>query len=164
MGYTTDFEGEFKLDKPLDAETKEFLEKLSDTRRMKRTFPNDEYGVDGEFYVDDEAKDSVVEINSPPSTQPSLWCQWIPNDDGSKIILRKLENDYDPTNREEAMKMLEDANRCNCLVTGLIYIDEKKPSLMEDIYHLTDTPLNRLTEDRLRPPKETIAKVNQMLF
>ena len=84
--------------------------------------------------------------------------------DGSKIILRKLENDYDPTNREEAMKMLEDANRCNCLVTGLIYIDEKKPSLMEDIYHLTDTPLNRLTEDRLRPPKEMIAKVNQMLF
>lgn len=84
--------------------------------------------------------------------------------DGSKVILRKLERDYDPTNRSEAIRMLEEANACNCLVTGLIYIDENKPSLMEDIYKLTETPLNRLTEDRLRPKREAMEKVNQMLF
>lgn len=36
MGYTTDFEGTLKLNKKLDKETKLFLTKLAQTRRMKR--------------------------------------------------------------------------------------------------------------------------------
>ena len=38
-----------------------------------------------------------------------------------------------------------------------------QPSLF-DFYNLTDTPLNRLSEDRIRPPEETIDKVNAMMF
>ena len=34
MGYTTDFTGQFDLDKPLDDETYEFLCKFNSTRRM----------------------------------------------------------------------------------------------------------------------------------
>jgi 2-oxoglutarate ferredoxin oxidoreductase subunit beta len=83
--------------------------------------------------------------------------------DGSKIILKKLERDYDPCNRPEAMRLLEEANAKQWLLTGLIYINPEQPSLM-DIYNLTDTPLNRLSEDRLRPAPESIAKVNAMMF
>lgn len=36
MGYTTEFEGCFVLDKPLTKEEADYLLKLSDTRRMKR--------------------------------------------------------------------------------------------------------------------------------
>ena len=83
--------------------------------------------------------------------------------DGSNIVLKKLELDYDPTNRSNILCMLEEANKKNWLVTGLIYIDTDQPSLF-DFYNLTDTPLNRLSESRIRPPEETIDKVNAMMF
>ena len=83
--------------------------------------------------------------------------------DGSTIILKKLEKDYDPTSRAHAFQMLEDAQKNNWLVTGLIYIDTTKPTLT-DIYNLVDTPLNRLTEQDLRPASQTIDKINAMMF
>ena len=83
--------------------------------------------------------------------------------DGSTIVLKKLERDYDPTNRNRAMTLLEEANAKNWLLTGLIYIDTQKPSLF-DLYNLTETPLNRLSADRIRPAEETIEKVNAMMF
>jgi len=83
--------------------------------------------------------------------------------DGSTIILKKLEHDYDPTNRTRAITMLEEANAKDWLITGLIYIDTKQHSLF-DLYNLTGTPLNRLPESRIRPPRETIEKVNAMMF
>ncbi len=83
--------------------------------------------------------------------------------DGSTVILKKLDRDYDPKNRAEAMRVLEESNKDCCLITGLIYIDETQPTLF-DHYNLPDEPLNRLTEDRLRPSKETMEKVNAMMF
>ena len=83
--------------------------------------------------------------------------------DGSTILLKKLEKDYNPTHRWEALKMLEEAQRENWLVTGLIYVEPQKPSFT-DTYHLVDTPLNRLVESDLRPAPETMAKVNEMMF
>ncbi len=83
--------------------------------------------------------------------------------DGSHIVLRKLENDYDPTDRAGILCMLEEANRQGELITGLIYINPGQKSLF-DLYNLVDEPLNRLTEERLRPPKETIDELNAMMF
>ena len=83
--------------------------------------------------------------------------------DGSMVVLKKLEREHDPTDRIEAMRILEEANRCNCLLTGLIYIDTDQPS-MTDIYNLPETPLNRLPESRIRPGPETIKMVNDLMF
>jgi 2-oxoglutarate ferredoxin oxidoreductase subunit beta len=83
--------------------------------------------------------------------------------DGSTILLKKLEKDYNPTHRWEALKMLEEAQRQNWLVTGLVYVEPQKPSFT-DTYNLVDTPLNRLTEADLRPGPETMAMVNDMMF
>jgi len=83
--------------------------------------------------------------------------------DGSTIILKKLEKDYDPTSRAGAFQMLEQAQVNNWLVTGLLYIDISKPTLTE-IYNLVDTPLNRLSESDLRPSLETMDKINAMMF
>ncbi len=80
-----------------------------------------------------------------------------------RVILKKLEHDYDPTNRAEAMRILEEANAKQWLLTGLIYIDPVQPSLV-DIYNLTTTPLNRLDETRIRPGRETIQLVNDLMF
>ena len=43
--------------------------------------------------------------------------------DGSTVKLKKLEHDYDPTSRWRALQMLEEAQRNDWLVTGLIYIE-----------------------------------------
>jgi len=83
--------------------------------------------------------------------------------DGSTVMLKKLEKDYDPTNRANAFQMLEAAQFQNWLVTGLLYIDESKPTLIET-FNLVDTPLNRLTEIDLRPARETIEGINKMMF
>lgn len=83
--------------------------------------------------------------------------------DGSKVILKKLEQDHDPTNRSTAMRILEEANAKQWLLTGLIYYAPKQPS-MADIYQIPDTPLNRLSEERIRPKRETIDQVNELMF
>ena len=83
--------------------------------------------------------------------------------DGSVVILKNLEKGYDPTNRFEALRVLEEAQRNNWLITGLLYVDTSKPSLVET-YKLTDTPLNRLTEADLRPAPDIIDKVNALMF
>jgi hypothetical protein len=92
MGYTTDFNGAFKVTPKLNDKDSEYLTKFARSRRMKRNLPP-EFGVEGEFYVgaaDDgnygqDHDKSVVDYNSPPSTQPSLWCQWVPTEDGTAI-------------------------------------------------------------------------------
>jgi 2-oxoglutarate ferredoxin oxidoreductase subunit beta len=83
--------------------------------------------------------------------------------DGSRVVLKKLGVEYDPTNRAEAMRVLEEANARQELLTGLIYINTGVPSAI-DIQNIVDTPLNRLTPDRLRPPRETIDQINALML
>jgi 2-oxoglutarate/2-oxoacid ferredoxin oxidoreductase subunit beta len=83
--------------------------------------------------------------------------------DGSIIILKNLEKDHNPTDRFEALRVLEESERNNWLATGLIYISTDKPVLSET-YELVDTPLNRLTEADLRPAPDMIDKVNALMF
>jgi 2-oxoglutarate ferredoxin oxidoreductase subunit beta len=83
--------------------------------------------------------------------------------DGSTLLLKKIEKDYDPTIRANAFQMLESAQLNNWLVTGLLYIDESKPTLTET-FNLVDMPLNRLADPDLRPRCETITKINAMMF
>ncbi len=83
--------------------------------------------------------------------------------DGSMIVLKKLEEDYDPTDRWQALRVLEDAERDNYMITGLIYVAPQAPT-MYDLYDMPDVALNRMTEDQLRPSKESIDEINQMMF
>jgi 2-oxoglutarate ferredoxin oxidoreductase subunit beta len=83
--------------------------------------------------------------------------------DGSKMVFRKLERDYDPTDRCAAMRFVEDCNKEEVLLTGLIYVDTFRPTIKE-LFKLPDKALNRMTQDELRPPRETIDRVNAMMF
>ncbi len=99
MGYTTEFQGSFKFNKPLDLKTKTFLNKFAGTRRMARKV-GPEFGVEGEFYVDggdgeygrgQGHDDNIISYNEPPCTQPSLWCQWVPDEDGTCLLWDGVE-------------------------------------------------------------------------
>ena len=83
--------------------------------------------------------------------------------DGSTVILKNLERGYDTTNRYEALRVMEEAQRNNWLVTGLLYVNTTKPNLTS-MYNLVDTPLNRLTDVDLRPERAMIDKINSLMF
>lgn len=70
--------------------------------------------------------------------------------DGPTIRLRKLADDYNPTDRMEALKLLERARVGNEFITGLIFIDEARPTLAETL-NINETPLAMLSADQLRP-------------
>lgn len=99
MGYTTDFEGRFLLNKELDNETYDYLVKFNETRRMARDLPAD-YGIEGEFYVrgsgphGQNLEDNIIDHNRPPKTQPGLWCSWMPSEDKKGIEWDKGEKFY----------------------------------------------------------------------
>lgn len=83
--------------------------------------------------------------------------------DGSTVVLKALEKNYDPTKKLNALAVLERAREENILITGLIYLDNSKPD-MAAVHALVDRPLNRLTERDLRPAPETMDKINALMF
>ena len=118
MGYSTEFQGVFNLDKPLTKEHAEYLRAFNYTRRMKRDSKKlraiDDpkrkavgllVGREGEFFVGSEADGnfgqsndpSVVDHNYPPTTQPGLWCQWEPTEENDGIQWDGGEKFYEYT-------------------------------------------------------------------
>ena len=83
--------------------------------------------------------------------------------DGAVLILKKLEQDYDPTDKWHALNILEEAEQNNWLLTGLIYVDPIQPSLY-DYMNLIDQPLNRVPVADLRPSPESLANINQNML
>lgn len=83
--------------------------------------------------------------------------------DGSHILLSKIGQGHDISNRIEAVNLLDEANQKGILLTGLFYINTDAPSLLR-IKNIPEEPLNRLTPDRLRPPIEALEAVNASLI
>src|SRR5437868_5166526 len=83
--------------------------------------------------------------------------------DGSHLRLRKLKSDWDSTDRIAAMKALHESNDRGEVLTGIFYINTKKPSFI-DLLNMTDEPLATLPESQVRPPKEVLDKVMQSLM
>jgi 2-oxoglutarate ferredoxin oxidoreductase subunit beta len=78
--------------------------------------------------------------------------------DGSHILLKKLERDYDPTDRHRAMKLLLDARINQQFLTGLVYVNPEKKNFLE-LLNLIDEPLVSLPEDKTRPSKEVLDEI-----
>lgn len=110
MGYTTEFKGEFRFDRPLTAAHRAYLMRFTETRRMKRNAsvaarmsdPLREavglpIGCDGEYFVGVSERDDFVSVvcgNIPPSNQCGLWCGWVPNNDGTALCWDGSEKFY----------------------------------------------------------------------
>ncbi|MCS6772967.1 MAG: 2-oxoacid:ferredoxin oxidoreductase subunit beta [Anaerolineae bacterium] len=78
--------------------------------------------------------------------------------DGSKILLKKLDGSHDPTDKQAALRLLTEAHDKQLFITGLIYVNSDRPSLAE-VFHLGDTPLAALQEDKLRPSRESLETI-----
>jgi 2-oxoglutarate/2-oxoacid ferredoxin oxidoreductase subunit beta len=82
--------------------------------------------------------------------------------DGSTLRLRKLQEDYDPTNKSNAVKTLMEAEANHEVLTGVFYIDTEKPTFT-DLLNMVDEPLATLPESVTRPPKETLEQLMKAL-
>ncbi len=79
--------------------------------------------------------------------------------DGSTLRLRKLAEDYDPTNRIAAANYLQERHAEGEIVTGLLFVDPEATDL-HDRLDTTSKPLNALTTAELTPGSAALAKIN----
>jgi len=92
MGYQTDFYGSICVEPPMDDVLVTFLTKFNKTRRMTRK--NGPDYVDGTGFMGQGSDDDIINSNQPPEGQPSLWCQWVPFEDGTEIAWDQREKFY----------------------------------------------------------------------
>jgi len=75
--------------------------------------------------------------------------------DGSTLRLKKLETDFDHTNKQAALTRMAEANAKGEMLTGVLHVDTVKPSFV-DILNIVDEPLATLPESMVRPGKDVL--------
>ncbi|MCH7854514.1 MAG: 2-oxoacid:ferredoxin oxidoreductase subunit beta [Proteobacteria bacterium] len=78
--------------------------------------------------------------------------------DGSKIVFRRVDKDYDPTSRAAAFTFLRDSVNAGEIITGLLYIDEETGD-MHDLSGSIETPLSKIPYEELNPGAEELANL-----
>ena len=78
--------------------------------------------------------------------------------DGSWLRLKKVDGNYDPTNKMMAYETLENARRDQRMLTGIFYVDESQPSLTE-MLNLVDAPLSSLADSQMRPGRQLLDEI-----
>lgn len=76
--------------------------------------------------------------------------------DGSRILLRKLDQDYDPEDRGEAISYIQRHQQRGEIVTGLLYLDEQAKDL-HGILNTASEPLVQLPYEQLCPGPQALA-------
>jgi len=79
--------------------------------------------------------------------------------DGSTIRLETISEEHDPSNAVAALKALHEAEVDAKHVTGLLYFDNTKASLAEDL-GLVEEPLIDVADENLRPTAEMLDEIN----
>jgi 2-oxoglutarate ferredoxin oxidoreductase subunit beta len=82
--------------------------------------------------------------------------------DGSKLYLKKLAEDYDPTDKLNAIGVIHEAARRGEFATGILYIEPDKDDFIT-LLNLVDEPLATLPLERVRPPREALDEVMESL-
>ncbi|TRZ70454.1 MAG: 2-oxoacid:ferredoxin oxidoreductase subunit beta [Rhodocyclaceae bacterium] len=82
--------------------------------------------------------------------------------DGSVLHLRKLGEDYDPTDRIGAMNHLHERHALGEIVTGLLFVDSKAEDLHRHL-NTVEKPLNKLGDAYLCPGSKALDALNASL-
>jgi 2-oxoglutarate ferredoxin oxidoreductase subunit beta len=98
-----------------------------------------------------------IEVDYDPGTTATVRMH-----DGSELRLRKLDRDYDATDKIGALQVMAAAHEKGEVLTGVFYVNTKAPSFM-DLLHATDEPLARLPENVVRPSKQALDEIMEAL-
>jgi 2-oxoglutarate/2-oxoacid ferredoxin oxidoreductase subunit beta len=125
---------------------------------------NDHEGSTKSYKYMQEHEEAVSEIGFVPSFE-DISVDYDPGTtydvemhDGSHLRLRKLHEDYDPSNRVSAVKALMESHEKGEVLTGVFYIDTKKPNFI-DLLNIVDEPLGQLAAERVRPGKPVLDEI-----
>jgi len=98
-----------------------------------------------------------IEIEYDPGTTLEVEMH-----DGSRLRLRKLEEDYDPTDKVRAITRMNEAKRDGEILTGVLYVNTQALTFL-DMLNLTDDPLATLPQSVVRPGREVLEQVMEEL-
>ncbi len=82
--------------------------------------------------------------------------------DGSRLYLKKVAEDYDPTDKLAAMCLLHETARRGEFATGVIYVEPDKEDFLT-MLNLVDDPLATLPLERVRPGRQVLDEVMESL-
>ena len=99
-----------------------------------------------------------IEIDYEPGTVREVTLH-----DGSRLILKKLEEDYDPSSAVQALQRSHKAIEDGAMLTGLIYLRPEKKSFIS-LLNMSEKPLWSLNEAETRPPKEALDQIMRELM
>jgi 2-oxoglutarate ferredoxin oxidoreductase subunit beta len=91
-----------------------------------------------------------IDVDYDPGTTATVTMH-----DGSSLRLRKLDRDYDATDKVNALKAMAESHTSGEVLTGVLYVNTKAPSFI-DLLNLADQPLGSLPESVVRPPKSVL--------
>jgi 2-oxoglutarate ferredoxin oxidoreductase subunit beta len=127
---------------------------------------NDHEGSTKSYKYVQEHEEAVNEVGFVPSFE-EISVDYDPGTtydvtmhDGSHMRLRKLHEDYNPTDRIGAVTALMRAHQEGEVLTGVFYVDTTKPSFT-DMLNLVKEPLATLPESRVRPSRQVLDQIMQ---
>ena len=82
--------------------------------------------------------------------------------DGSIVRLKKLDEDFDTSDRAAALAYIQAHKEKEEIVTGLLHFDPTAVDMHEDL-STCDAPLNQLNEEDLCPGEEVLALINKSM-
>ena len=82
--------------------------------------------------------------------------------DGSKLYLKKVAEDYNPTDRLNALRMIHETARRGEFATGILYIEPGKDDFLT-LLNVVDEPLATLPLERVRPGREALEEIMDSL-
>src|SRR5215471_4811775 len=98
-----------------------------------------------------------IDVDYDPGTTASVRMH-----DGSHLHLRKLDRDYDATNKVGALRLLAESHEKGEMLTGVFYVNTTTPSFVEQL-NLTDQPLARMPQELTRPSHQALDEIMEEL-
>lgn len=107
--------------------------------------------VDFVPYFDD------IAVEQEPGTRKEVTLH-----DGSHLYLKTVGEEFDPTDKLAAMRLLAETARRGEYATGLLYVEPDKDDFCS-LLNLVDEPLASLPLERTRPPKAALDEIMESL-
>jgi 2-oxoglutarate ferredoxin oxidoreductase subunit beta len=98
-----------------------------------------------------------IEVNYDPGETQEVQMH-----DGSHLRLRKLDHNYDATDKLKAIQSIQEAHNRDEVLTGILYVHPGGKDFVQLIDMIED-PLSTLPQDRVRPPQSALDAIMEEL-
>jgi len=100
-------------------------------------------------------EDITVEYDPGSTTQVKMH-------DGSHLFLKKIAEDYDPSDKLAAMRLIHETTRRGEFPTGILYLEPDKEDFVSSL-NMVPEPLAFLPTERTRPSKAVLNELMEGL-